>query len=212
MEAVAKFQFKATADDELSFEKGSIVKVLNTENDENWYKAEVNGRDGFIPATYIEMRPHDWYHGKISRNDAEELLKKQTHDGAFLIRDSERSPGDFSLSVRYNNAVQHFKVLRDGAGKYFLWVVKFNSLNELVDYHRTSSVSRTQQIFLRDMTKAGKAMVKALFDFTPQEEGELEFKRGDIIEVIEKDDANWWKGKLNNNEGLFPSNYVEAQK
>lgn len=34
-----------------------------------------------------------WYHGKISRNDAEELLKKQTHDGAFLIRDSERSPG-----------------------------------------------------------------------------------------------------------------------
>ncbi|KAJ8357592.1 hypothetical protein SKAU_G00203860 [Synaphobranchus kaupii] len=37
---------------------------------------------------------------------------------------------------------QHFKVLRDGAGKYFLWVVKFNSLNELVDYHRSTSVSR----------------------------------------------------------------------
>ena len=36
---------------------------------------------------------HSWYHGKISRNNAEELLKKQTHDGAFLIRDSERSPG-----------------------------------------------------------------------------------------------------------------------
>ena len=60
----------------------------------------------------------------------------------------------FLTSVsRYNNAIQHFKVLRDGAGKYFLWVVKFNSLNELVDYHRTSSVSRTQQIFLRDMMK-----------------------------------------------------------
>lgn len=27
MEAIAKFQFKATADDELSFDKGSIVKV-----------------------------------------------------------------------------------------------------------------------------------------------------------------------------------------
>jgi hypothetical protein len=47
--------------------------------------------------------------------------------------------------------VQHFKVLRDGAGKYFLWVVKFNSLNELVDYHRSTSVSRNQQIFLRDI-------------------------------------------------------------
>ncbi len=36
--------------------------------------------------------------------------------------------------------VQHFKVLRDDAGKYFLWVVKFNSLNELIQYHKTSSV------------------------------------------------------------------------
>lgn len=52
---------------------------------------------------------------------------------------------------RYGNDVQHFKVLRDGAGKYFLWVVKFNSLNELVEYHRTTSVSRNQQIFLRDI-------------------------------------------------------------
>ena len=47
--------------------------------------------------------------------------------------------------------MQHFKVLRDGAGKYFLWVVKFNSLNELVEYHRSSSVSRSQVIYLKDM-------------------------------------------------------------
>ena len=52
---------------------------------------------------------------------------------------------------RHNKNVQHFKVLRDGAGKYFLWVVKFNSLNELVEYHRTSSVSRSQVIYLKDM-------------------------------------------------------------
>lgn len=54
---------------------------------------------------------------------------------------------------RFGGGVQHFKVLRDGAGKYFLWVVKFNSLNQLVDYHRTSSVSRTQTIYLRDMVQ-----------------------------------------------------------
>ena len=56
-----------------------------------------------------------------------------------------------SALPRFGNDVQHFKVLRDGAGKYFLWVVKFNSLNELVDYHRSTSVSRIQQIFLRDI-------------------------------------------------------------
>jgi hypothetical protein len=45
--------------------------------------------------------------------------------------------------------VQHFKILRDETGKYFLWVVKFNSLNELITYHKTSSVSRTEDIFLK---------------------------------------------------------------
>ena len=215
MEALTKFTFRATADDELSFEKGTMVKVLNMDNDQNWYKAEQNGKVGYIPANYIQMKEHDWFHGKITRTMSEEMLRQQSHDGAFLIRESESSQtqGDFSLSVRFNGAVQHFKVLRDGEGKYFLWVVKFNSLNELIDYHRTSSVSRTQQIFLRDMKKQeiGNQVVftvKALFDFKPQEENELEFRKGDLIDVVEKDDANWWRGRLGDREGLFPANYV----
>ena len=40
-------------------------------------------------------------------------------DGAFLVRDSESTPGDFSLSVRFDNSVEHYRVLRD-AGKFFL--------------------------------------------------------------------------------------------
>ena len=54
---------------------------------------------------------------------------------------------------RFADQVQHFKVLRDGSGKYFLWVVKFDSLNELVKYHRTASVSRSQTIYLQDMIR-----------------------------------------------------------
>lgn len=40
-------------------------------------------------------------------------------------------------------------MLRDGAGKYFLWILKFNSLNLLVNYHQKSWISRTEEIFLR---------------------------------------------------------------
>ena len=57
----------------------------------------------------------------------------------------------FVCTDRCGDGVQHFKVLRDAQGKFFLWVVKFNSLNELVDYHRSTSVSRSQDIKLRDM-------------------------------------------------------------
>ena len=55
------------------------------------------------------------------------------------------------MSNRCADGVQHFKVLRDQTGKFFLWVVKFNSLNELVEYHRSASVSRSQDIKLIDM-------------------------------------------------------------
>ncbi|XP_038227516.1 growth factor receptor-bound protein 2 isoform X1 [Dermochelys coriacea] len=210
MEAIAKYDFKATADDELSFKRGDVLKVLNEECDQNWYKAELNGKDGFIPKNYIEMKPHPWFFGKIPRAKAEEMLGKQRHDGAFLIRESESAPGDFSLSVKFGNDVQHFKVLRDGAGKYFLWVVKFNSLNELVDYHRSTSVSRNQQIFLRDIEQVPQqpTYVQALFDFDPQEEGELGFHRGDFIQVLDNSDPNWWKGACHGQTGMFPRNYV----
>lgn len=42
---------------------------------------------------------HSWYYGRITRADAEKLLMNK-HEGAFLIRVSESSPGDFSLSVK----------------------------------------------------------------------------------------------------------------
>ncbi|KAM6164427.1 growth factor receptor-bound protein 2 isoform 2-T2 [Rhynchocyon petersi] len=168
MEAIAKYDFKATADDELSFKRGDILKVLNEECDQNWYKAELNGKDGFIPKNYIEMKPHPWFFGKIPRAKAEEMLSKQRHDGAFLIRESESAPGDFSLSVK------------------------------------------NQQIFLRDIEQVPQqpTYVQALFDFDPQEDGELGFRRGDFIHVMDNSDPNWWKGSCHGQTGMFPRNYV----
>ena len=206
MEAIAKHDFKPTSEDELPFVKGSIVKVLNTDDDPNWWKAEQNGREGLIPMNYIQPKPHPWYVGRITRNQSEDILKKQGFDGAFLIRESESAPGDFSLSVKNSSDVLHFRVLRDARGKYFLWMVKFNSLNELIDYHRTSSVSRTHLICLKDMAAE---VVIAMFDFEPQESGELRLHRGEKITVLDKSDNNWWKGVCNGEEGLFPVPYVK---
>jgi len=149
-----------------------------------------------------------WYYGRITRADAEKLLKNK-HEGAFLIRVSESSPGDFSLSVKCSDGVQHFKVLRDTLGKFFLWVVKFNSLNELVEYHRSASVSRSQDIKLKDMQVQDEILVQAMYDFTPQENGELEFRRHDIITVIDRSDQNWWEGEISGRRGYFPATYVE---
>lgn len=60
------------------------------------------------------------------------------------------------IFFRYQDQVQHFKILRDNVGKYFLWVVKFDSVNELVDYHRTTSVNRGQNLLLKEMNSGNQ--------------------------------------------------------
>ena len=226
MEAIALHNFEATSPDELSFKKGSILKVINKEDD-NWYNVEQNGSVGFVPSNYLNMSPNDWFHGKISRVVSENKLLNCTTEGSFLFRESENSPGGFSLSVRVHNRtgihIQHFKVLRDDSGKYFIWAVKFNSLNELIEYHITRSVCRKDDIFLKNhilinehdnvervkTPEKNKNIVTAQYNFESQELGELRFQKGELIEILENNDANWWSGSCRGETGIFPASYVK---
>ena len=165
MEAEALYSF-SDREDELSFKEGSIVQVLSTKEDTYWYMAEQEGKCGLIPGNYVKMKPCDWYRGALSRAQAVEMLDNQPRDGAFLVRDCETSPGDFSVSVKrmHGSDVVHFKVLRDQAGKYFLWEVRFISLNHLVDHYHTSSVCLNEQVYLTDMLQM-VGRVEAIYDF-----------------------------------------------
>ncbi|KAF5887245.1 GRB2-related adapter protein-like, partial [Clarias magur] len=155
MEARGKYEFNATAEDELSFRKGDILKIYGCQDD--WYKAEMNGHEGFVPKNYVDRQIPSWYQENASRNAAEEILMSR-EVGAFLIRGSQSSPGDFSISVRHEFDVQHFKVMKDNKGHYYLWTEKFTSLNKLVDFYRTTSISKQKEIFLRDGSREEPAV------------------------------------------------------
>jgi len=53
--------------------------------------------------------------------------------------------------------------------------------------------------------------VVALYDFAAQAAGDLDFKVGDRIEVIERTESteDWWTGRLDGRTGVFPGNYVQ---
>ncbi|XP_075570621.1 GRB2-related adapter protein 2 isoform X1 [Pelecanus crispus] len=209
MEAIAKFDFNASGEDELSFRAGDMLKVLSSQ--EEWYKAELRSQEGYVPKNFIDFHVPPWFDERISRHEAENVLMSKGV-GSFIVRASQNSHGDFSISVRHEDDVQHFKVMRDSKGNYYLWTEKFHSLNKLVDYYKTTSISRQKQIFLRDNSQEEKVnrtlWVRALYDFDAVEHDELGFRSGDILEVLDSSNPSWWKGRLRGELGLFPANYV----
>ncbi|KAJ1343146.1 hypothetical protein BSLG_002172 [Batrachochytrium salamandrivorans] len=50
-------------------------------------------------------------------------------------------------------------------------------------------------------------VVQALFSYIPQQPDELAFQEGDILYVLDRTDANWWKCRAGDKEGMVPSNY-----
>lgn len=51
--------------------------------------------------------------------------------------------------------------------------------------------------------------VVALYDFAAQADGDLDFKVGDRIEVVERTDSaeDWWTGRLDGRTGVFPGEH-----
>ena len=50
----------------------------------------------------------------------------------------------------------------------------------------------------------------ATFPFTAEGPGELTFSEGDQVELLERVDAAWMKGRLRGKEGIFPTEFVKV--
>lgn len=60
------------------------------------------------------------------------------------------------------------------------------------------------------LTDVLKIDARALYDYTARSDKELTFKRGDLLQVIEKTpDHNWWDGFHQGRRGFIPVAYIE---
>ena len=50
-----------------------------------------------------------WYHGRLSRQIAEERLEKAARNGGYLVRESDRKPGSYVLSFFGRTGTNHFR-------------------------------------------------------------------------------------------------------
>ena len=70
---------------------------------------------------------------------------------------------------------------------------------------------RLKGVSSRERTRL-RSKAKALWDYNPTESNELPFKAGNIINVINMHNSDWYEGELNGKRGLFPANRVEVMK
>ncbi|XP_064194780.1 SH2/SH3 adapter protein Nck1-like isoform X3 [Anguilla rostrata] len=172
----ALYPFNSGNDEELSFEKGEVMDVVEKpENDPEWWKCrKADGQLGLVPKNYVTVLQNShgnapgnagpptpdcdyiepsgsgrfagrqWYYGKVTRHQAEVALNQRGEEGDFLIRDSESSPNDFSISLKAQGKNKHFKVqLKDSL--YCIGQRKFNSMEELVDHYKKAPIFTSEQ-------------------------------------------------------------------
>uniref|UniRef100_A0A8D0AZM3 Chimaerin n=1 Tax=Salvator merianae TaxID=96440 RepID=A0A8D0AZM3_SALMN len=79
----------------------------------------------------VENRPKYYgreFHGIISREQADELLGGV--EGAYILRESQRQPGCYTLALRFGNQTLNYRLFYDG--KHFVGEKRFESIHDLV--------------------------------------------------------------------------------
>ncbi|XP_033120717.1 tyrosine-protein kinase CSK-like [Anneissia japonica] len=160
-ECVAKYEFRNSTADDLAFGKGEIITIVASTKDPNWYKAKnSNGRVGMIPANFVKKRESvklhmmPWFHGKISREGAEELLKELT-EGLFLVRESVNFKGDYALCVCAGGKVEHYRIIYTDNKLTIDEDEHFDNLYQLVEHYERDADGLCSRL-IKPLPKEGK--------------------------------------------------------
>lgn len=148
---------------------GEQVRILSYNKSGEWCEAHSStGQVGWVPSNYVtpvnSLEKHSWYHGRIARNAAEYLLSSGIN-GSFLVRESESSPGQRSISLRYEGRVYHYRINEDSDGKVkialiiiFLFFVVFNLI--LVNKYLFTDVCNDREQ-IQHISRAGSSSFDA---------------------------------------------------
>lgn len=93
----------------------------------------------------------EYYYGKLSRADCDNLLNTFGTTGDFLVRDSESHNGDYVLSFKAPTRNMHFRIHLE-SGLYWVGQRRFRSVEDLIVHYRKCPIHvvqpASQKLFL----------------------------------------------------------------
>uniref|UniRef100_A0A8C3SLE3 Intersectin-1 n=1 Tax=Chelydra serpentina TaxID=8475 RepID=A0A8C3SLE3_CHESE len=224
LQAQALYPWRAKKDNHLNFNKNDIITVL--EQQDMWWFGEVQGQKGWFPKSYVKL-----ISGPIRKStsmdsgssESPASLKRVTSPATKPAMSGEEiaqviasytatgpeqltlAPGQLILIRKKNPGGWWEGELQARGKKRQIGWFPANYVKLLSP--GTSKTTPTEPP--KSTVLPSVCQVIGMYDYTAQNDDELAFNKGQIINVLNKDDPDWWKGEVNGQVGLFPSNYVK---
>uniref|UniRef100_A0A669F4M7 Tyrosine-protein kinase n=1 Tax=Oreochromis niloticus TaxID=8128 RepID=A0A669F4M7_ORENI len=140
---VAMYDFPGMEPHDLSLVKGEEYVIVD-KCDVNWYRAPGRALERVSCCVFFFFVCSSWYNKNVNRNKAEELLRKEDKEGAFIIRNSS-TPGTYTVSLYTKSsgdggaAIKHYHIKETQTlPKQFYLAEKhlFSSIPDLIEYHK----------------------------------------------------------------------------
>ncbi|KAF3833798.1 hypothetical protein F7725_025002 [Dissostichus mawsoni] len=113
-------------------------KLRLTAQEAYWWRVRSiqTQKDNYIPNSHVAKVYHGWLFEGVERQKAEELLSLPGNRvGSFLVRESARERGLYSLSVKHRS-VKHYRILRlDNSWYYISPRLTFQCLEDMINHY-----------------------------------------------------------------------------
>ncbi|XP_041495989.1 intersectin-2 isoform X3 [Microtus oregoni] len=198
-EYIALYPYSSVEPGDLTFNEGE--EILVTQKDGEWWTGSIGERTGIFPSNYVKPKDQENFGnaGKSGTlNKKPEIAQVTSAYAASGAEQLSLAPGQLILILKKNTSGWWQGELQARGKKRQKGWFPASHVKLL-----GPSSERTTPAF------HAVCQVIAMYDYAANNEDELSFSKGQLINVMNKDDPDWWQGEINGVTGLFPSNYVK---
>ncbi|XP_069641212.1 SH3 domain-containing protein 19 isoform X3 [Haliaeetus albicilla] len=213
--AVVLHDFPAEHADDLDLHSGDTVCLLE-KIDSKWYRGKCGNRTGIFPASFVKVVidvPEEGNRKKIPCSS--QCIKGPRCVARFEYIGDQKdelsfSEGETIILKEYVNEEWAKGELRGTCG---IFPLNFVEVIEDLPGTGTGAALKNKVEVSSSLPQNNRCSVEwceALHDFTAETKDDLSFKKGDYIQILEQVDSEWYRGRLNEKEGIFPAVFVQT--